>query len=822
MLIFRGTILTILFILLATLPSQFTNAAVFDADPTSPDVTNSALIIVAGRKLEADRLQANIHNVTAEFYESAKNNGYNDDDIYYLATDSSLVGYDAAANLANLESAIVDWSSERLQSGGSLSIYMFDHGDPDEFYVDGLSNQILTPTSLDNWLGTLEGRVMGVEINVIIEAGESGSFISANNGRIGRSGRVIITSTSDDGPSYNSADGGAIFSDQIITFLNQGSDLRTSFLRAQEAAQGLSGVDIQQNPWIDADGDGIHNEAEDLNIASERKFFNDQGALAPTDTPTWTSTPTWTPTITPTSTPTRTPIPDGNACDRAIQVPTNGLPRQDSFESTTDLEWFSFEGMQNKTYRISINVPHQSSADVTLELYPDCDNNNSDHVHESFSAGVQQEFTPPRDGPVYLRLSSEATNPSASDMSYHISAQEVQAVDPMGAVIIVAGRLKENDRLQPNIQAMTDKVFDMYIDRGYIEEDIRYLSTVDSFDSEEYKLPATVDDLRRTITDWAVNRIKLDYVADVLTLYMMDHGKEDALFLDGTRNEILNPYQLDEWLTVLEEAVPGIKINVIIEACHAGSFIKAPGSISKEGRIIVTSSDQEGLAYASKHGAYFSEHFLTAIIRGENLFSSWWQAKNTTQGHSRLKQKPWIDGNGNGIHNEQEDYNKAAVRGFGYVGTLSNEETEQIYLSHITQAEISQSESGSSGIITVRVQTDGEVEETDHSGREVWAVVYSPSYTPPESSSVELVGLDEETTSIIELTSTNNEYYEGKFDFTEVGNHRVVIHAVDENDLSAPSQEVEFMLDELRRTDEPNKVEVPAVQQKIYLPFISQ
>lgn len=91
----------------------------------------------------------------------------------------------------------------------------------------------------------------------------------------------------------------------------------------------------------------------------------------------------------------------------------------------------------------------------------------------------------------------------------------------------------------------------------------------------------------------------------------------------------LTPADLDSWLTTLEQAIPGVKINVIIEACYAGSFIQDAQSISKPGRnrVIITSTNPDNRAYASQDGAYFSDHFLAALRQGRHLFGSFWEAR---------------------------------------------------------------------------------------------------------------------------------------------------------------------------------------------------
>jgi len=86
----------------------------------------------------------------------------------------------------------------------------------------------------------------------------------------------------------------------------------------------------------------------------------------------------------------------------------------------------------------------------------------------------------------------------------------------------------------------------------------------------------------------------------------MDHGGHDILYLDGSRNEWVQPDELDNWLEQLEDAVRALKVNLIVEACNSGSFIDLSKSISKPGRVVITSTGAYALAYASDEGAIFS------------------------------------------------------------------------------------------------------------------------------------------------------------------------------------------------------------------------
>ena len=136
-------------------------------------------------------------------------------------------------------------------------------------------------------------------------------------------------------------------------------------------------------------------------------------------------------------------------------------------------------------------------------------------------------------------------------------------------------------------------------------------------------------------------------------------------------------------------------------------------------------------------------------------------------------QSPRIDGNGNGVPNELADFNVAKEIGFDYVGTLSTVQWPP-YIENITVPESPVSDG--SGEIQATVLDDDEVES-------VWAILYPPSYTPPQTLD-EL--LDAEPLTNITLTHQSGNLYVGEYDgFNELGEYRVVVYAKDDEGVKA-------------------------------------
>jgi hypothetical protein len=245
--------------------------------------SGGAALIVAGHN-ETFGLQTNIYNAANRAYRLFKTAGFSDDSIFYIAPvaqDADGDGdndVDAAASPAAVTTAITGWAAEagRVGPGKPFHVYMIDHGFAEKFCVSGCSGGALTPKALDDALRTLETASGVTDVNVIIEACQSGSFVDRFQGDIENSlakqGRVIITSTGRVNNAYASAEG-AYFSDAFFSCLADSGSLKACFDQAI-AAVDATGVD--QTPLLDDNGDAQFT-AGDGSVAQGRtltKFFS--------------------------------------------------------------------------------------------------------------------------------------------------------------------------------------------------------------------------------------------------------------------------------------------------------------------------------------------------------------------------------------------------------------------------------------------------------------------------------------------------------------------------------------------------------------------
>jgi hypothetical protein len=456
---------------------------------------------------------------------------------------------------------------------------------------------------------------------------------------------------------------------------------------------------------------------------------------------------------------------EDNRCAQARLLTPDGIDQEHSFHRPGDEDWLRVATTTGGHYRIEVNVPGDSPADVNLELYNECAGALVNNFAATFSPGVRLDITRTTSAPFYLRLSNMNVSVGGDYFAYQLSVRNIpntaSAENSNRALILVGGRFTNPDRLQKNIDYVTDGVYAYFRANGYGGADITYLSNDPSVTNRTGE--ATLQALQAAITIWAKQRLT---TGGQITLYLMDHGDKDKFYLDNAQGQVLTPQQLDGWLDQLETAIPELKVTVIIEACYAGSFIQGDQSISKDepGRLVLTSTSDTFLAYASANGAYFSDFMLASLQQGYSLHNSFKATYGSVRELSALLQEPWLDGNGNGIPNEPADIALATQR-----SGSANAQGWAPYIVGVQPPTITNQR----GVLQAVVRDDKKVHR-------VWAVITPPSYHAPQQSA-ELVP---ESLPTIVLTAQGNDTFAATYPgFDELGNYRITVYAEDEENL---------------------------------------
>ena len=471
-----------------------------------------------------------------------------------------------------------------------------------------------------------------------------------------------------------------------------------------------------------------------------------------------------------------------DACGQARPIPTDGTLQEHNFHVAGDSDWVSFHATSGAEYLIEAVTPSDSSADVSLELYESCGTVPTRTQDHSFSPDVRLRFTAPGDGVLYLRTSNSYSDRAGPDVTYHVSVRSLAQSATPGAIVIVAGRLRLDDTLQRNIHNVTNEVYNLFLEHGYSKDRIYYLATNTSMDADgngypdDVDLKSSHDNLQKAITEWATDASLGLGSERAFTLYLMDHGGVDRFYLDGS-SQTVDPHELDSWLDTLEAAT-GARVNVIMEACHSGSFLAALG---QEGRVVIASTARRAVAYATQNGARFSDTFLESLQRGLSLYNSFEEARWMAE-TAHPDQAPWLDDDGDGIWNHATDGQEAARRGFAYAGTFGP--SEEQWPPYVVWARVDVE----NGEHVIKAQVE------DNHGNAgvnfVWAVMYEPSYTPPPGDTEEM---PQETLPTAQLQDPDGDgIWEAIEQFDELGEYRLVIYAADDEDLSARPKELKI------------------------------
>jgi hypothetical protein len=284
--------------------------------------------------------------------------------------------------------------------------------------------------------------------------------------------------------------------------------------------------------------------------------------------------------------------------------------------------------------------------------------------------------------------------------------------------------------------------------------------------------------VQSAITQWAQAQVGPD---KPLFVYLVDHGLTEKFCASGCGAAgQITPADLDGWLRTLENNTGVTQVTVVMEACQSGGFIDrfngdVVNSLSKPGRVIITSTGRDNNAYASAQGAYFSDAFFSCIADSNSLKACFDQAKTAVQA-TGVNQTPWLDDNGDGLSNDSDGVIAQARHVTNFFSSIRPEITE-----------VSVTKQGANGVLSADVQEG--VEPVDL----VWAAIFPPSFQEPSdvtlNLSVPILRLDPDATTAGRFTAN---YVNG---FPEEGEYRVVFYAQDTNGINAvPKREGELAM----------------------------
>jgi len=329
------------------------------------------------------------------------------------------------------------------------------------------------------------------------------------------------------------------------------------------------------------------------------------------------------------------------------------------------------------------------------------------------------------------------------------------------AIIIAGGGDYPGNNLWDAITRCAKQAYGALHFQGYEKQHIRYL-TWDSGSSDKNGNP-TNSNIEEAITEWADD-------ANNLFIYMIGHGS--PVNYQSDPNDPLSASELNNWLNTYEQSSNG-KITIVYDACQSGGFISQLKSASGKQRAIVTSAgpDQNAL-FVDQGTLSFSYLFWSSFYNGERFYDAFVHAKKSIEFIYDYRQIPVIEGDNNGIPNQDTD--KDIIRGI----RIGNEIKSGVSLPMIGALLPDQTLPLEQNATTIWA---GDVNDPEGITR-VWAIITPPGYSggSPDDPVTDL--------PVVDLSPVGNDRYESTYDgFSSEGTYNLMIFAQDnQGNISLP------------------------------------
>lgn len=249
--------------------------------PVSVTQKIKAVIAAASGPYTGNHLWDSTLACTQYAYKVLRYQGYTDDTIQFLASDTVLdingdglfTEVDGNATSNDLKNAITNWALDARD----VIVYIVGHGSQDSLRID--ENELVTASELNSWFNMLEGYIPG-KLTFIYDACQSGSFLSDLIPADRTRERILIASASLGENAYFTSLGALSFSTLFWTQIHNGGNIRDSFTIAKTSIEYTY---TGQTPLLDDTGNGIGNEDEDGTLSQQIYIGN--GVISAGDIP---------------------------------------------------------------------------------------------------------------------------------------------------------------------------------------------------------------------------------------------------------------------------------------------------------------------------------------------------------------------------------------------------------------------------------------------------------------------------------------------------------------------------------------------------------
>jgi len=461
-------------------------------------------------------------------------------------------------------------------------------------------------------------------------------------------------------------------------------------------------------------------------------------------------------------------------CAQAQPIQVNGAAQAHTFHQQADADWAWFNVTSGTTYVVQTSNT-QTNADTVLELRSSCPQPPLDSDDNAFGNDARITWQATFSGPVYVKVANHTASVYGPDTGYDLSVRTF--TQPPVAVIV--GGHDDGYRLQANIDHAADMAYRTFLNSGVPKANLRYFGPNPHRDvdgnglNDDIYATVTLTGVREAVQDWS--RAQGMQLGVPFYVYLVDHGHYDQFMAAGASSKI-TATDLDLWLSNLEATSGTDNVNVILEACHSGSFIDVtnlgPAEVSGRNRVVIASTSSGLNAYPSVQGAYFSDAFWTALGQNQDLKTAFEAAKQAVQA-TGLSQQPWLDDNGDALA-DGRDGALARSRGLGSPFAGSPPAIDWVRMGPV---------SGGQATVVAQVRDDFGVAG-------VWAVVYPPGFVEPEPTQDGTTPVLNVPTATLTLAAGTDLYGTAYRGFTQTGQYRLVVYAQDGDGNQALPQAV--------------------------------
>ncbi len=539
-------------------------------------------------------------------YRTLAYQGYTKSTLYYLSSDLQLDldengaadDVDGLVTNALLEEAITQWAIEQVNGlpTGDVLIYLVDHGGPGTFRMS--PTEMLSASDFAQWLNTLQTGIQGT-VTVIYDACKSGSFLPFLAPPTGyENKRILLASTEPEEPANFIIQGSVSFSNLFWSNVFNGMDVYGALVQVSDVLEALGQV-----PMLEADGDGVPNQAGDYDRVQNVYLGN------------------------------------GTVFSGSAPVIGSISGPQSISETNSVLLWAEGVSDSDGIARVwaVIRPPDYVPADTgnpvqglpSVDLLPTETEGRYEVICNTFDQPGTYQVA------IYAR-----------DQNLNVCVPSVTSVtvtDPLKRRAVLVGGLDVSSAYIGIVERSLSEAHRALRNQGYTEEEIYLLSPVSM---EGVDALPELTNFAFALGAW------LEEDTSDLAVYLCGKAAADVFCLNDT--ESFSADMLDTWLDSIQALLPGT-VTVIIDSPYSGSFI--PFLLPPDGkeRIAIASTNVgEGQAFLSPGTPTFSMYFWARIFNGATVGRAFNSARQAMQ-VSAWGPDAQIDDNANGISNEKSD-----------------------------------------------------------------------------------------------------------------------------------------------------------------------